>query len=97
MKEEEATMGAICGVCNGDMLKVDGCTPTLIIHNGRPYVRFTVGSLGDFYEDGDSTIQCTDCGAKRGRFHHLGCDCEYCPVCGGQLLSCDCELTYVQA
>jgi hypothetical protein len=33
---------------------------------------------------------CHDCGAKEGQIHDLGCDMEYCPFCGGQLISCEC-------
>jgi hypothetical protein len=33
---------------------------------------------------------CGDCAAKLGEYHLGGCDWEVCPVCKGQLLSCDC-------
>ena len=40
---------------------------------------------------------CHDCGIKLGEFHHDNCDMEECPVCGGQLISCDCNnVTYIR-
>ena len=33
---------------------------------------------------------CHDCGCKEGEIHEVGCDCERCTNCGGQLISCDC-------
>jgi rRNA maturation endonuclease Nob1 len=34
---------------------------------------------------------CHDCRVLVGEFHVPSCDVEECPVCGGQLISCDCE------
>ena len=33
---------------------------------------------------------CHDCAAEHGEFHQPGCDCETCPCCKGQLLTCKC-------
>lgn len=33
---------------------------------------------------------CGDCLAKQGEYHLDNCDWEVCPVCGRQLISCDC-------
>ena len=34
--------------------------------------------------------KCGDCRVPEGALHHFGCDQERCPVCSGQLISCDC-------
>lgn len=72
------------------MLTENGCGYSDVIINGSSYKRIKVGDPGDFFEGYDSETRCGDCGAKLGYFHHLGCDCERCPSCGGQLISCDC-------
>ena len=42
-----------------------------------------------YFDDGE---HCHDCGIlnRQGNFHHPGCDIERCPICGYQLISCEC-------
>ena len=35
---------------------------------------------------------CHDCGCIKGQFHVPSCDVERCPSCGGQLISCECDV-----
>ena len=35
--------------------------------------------------------QCHDCGCFEGELHMPDCDMEWCPFCGGQLISCLCS------
>ena len=46
-------------------------------------------------DDPNDTVEyCDDCWAKKGQYHLSFCDLERCPNCGGQVLSCDCRLTW---
>ena len=83
--QNEATpqTGYPCDVCGRDPLNSKGCRASIILATGRKYKRVP------FY--GDRGERCHDCNALSGHFHHWGCDDEICPVCGGQLISCDCE------
>lgn len=94
---------ARCELCGEDMCVSKGCIGVDLYPinsetkysriSETKYSRIKVGDPGDFYE-GDTDVVCGDCGAAYGYYHHVGCDCEICPKCGGQLLSCDCELEY---
>ena len=82
---------AKCELCGREMLTATGCSSKWIFANGKTYKRIKVGDPGDFFEGEKPGTRCGDCGAQVGYFHHMGCDCERCPSCGGQLISCDCE------
>jgi len=70
---------AVCTDCNLEMTTADGCTLAQVPIAGvlRPRLRC-------------ADRRCGDCGATARAFHHLGCDLERCPNCGGQLISCGC-------
>lgn len=86
---------AKCKYCGKDMLHAKGCACIPIVHNGKEYQPIKVGDPGDWYEGKKDAI-CGDCGAHYGHYHHPGCDIERCPVCGHQLISCDCDENSVE-
>ena len=75
---------ATCEVCKQEMNTADGCVDgTLYLTDGTTVFRSRTHWC-------DSGGRWTDCGAKHGQPHHLGCDVERCPYCMGQLISCGC-------
>jgi hypothetical protein len=47
---------------------------------------------GEEPEDwGANRVPCHDCSVIAGQIHVFGCDVERCPVCGGQLIYCECD------
>ena len=55
---------------------------------GRAVPRIRYGSEHDDW--GADQHPCADCAVFKNEFLVPGCDGEECPVCGGQLLSCNC-------
>lgn len=84
-----------CILCGEIIGKSPGCidVPMYMINDPRTFHKIRVGDPDDFFEGNEDAV-CDDCGAAYGEFHHEGCDCEICPICGGQLISCDCGLFY---
>lgn len=72
----------------------------ILTKDNRAYMRIKYGDEEKFYNyKFNINAQyyafdykyCGDCGAKKGEIHLDGCDWEICPICGHQLIACDCE------
>jgi hypothetical protein len=59
--------------------------------DGKEFKRIKFGDEQSQY-DVYKQSHCGDCGVKEGYYHVLGCDLEICPKCGGQMISCSCNL-----
>ena len=57
---------------------------------GSEHQRVRYGDEADDWGAG-SGKPCHDCRVIKGQIHVFGCDVERCPVCGGQLISCECD------
>jgi len=80
----------ICTVCGKEMQIAAGCVEIIPIRKGNIRIaRIPYGGNGK-----NTSGRCTDCGVTAGHYHHFGCDCERCPVCGGQFAFCDCWTKY---
>jgi hypothetical protein len=56
------------------------------------YLRLTYGSETFGAPAPVGRRPCRHCGAVRGQLHEPLCDYEQCPVCGEQVMSCDCGI-----
>jgi hypothetical protein len=72
-------------------LEAAQAVPSVII-DGRRFARLRYGSEGRGWCCARGP--CHDCAAIKGELHGLHCDCERCPACGGQMISCACGAAY---
>lgn len=86
---------ATCPEC-GQQMTVDTCTntdPLVLLVNGHPHAlqRIRYGATAERWDATEPPERCHDCHVTIGGLHHWGCDLEACPLCGQQLIGCECK------
>jgi len=82
---------AICRSCNKEMSDASVTTCT-----GNTHIEYPDGKVLKAVPFDPKLLhlprwfRCPECNVVPGGNHHPNCDQEYCPRCGGQLVSCAC-------
>ena len=79
---------AVCRWCGQEMTTSSSCTVRALHRDGRRIELIPFGT-----EPGRRALRlrCFDCGVAAGGLHHVGCDVQRCPSCGGQMMTCECR------
>ena len=78
---------AVCDWCKREMTTAASCSAAAL-HRGGQAIRMIPWGKERGWA---ARTRCGDCGVMRGGFHHPGCDIQRCPLCFGQMMSCDCR------
>jgi hypothetical protein len=78
---------AICDWCNREMTTARSCTVADLHLDGVSVPMVPWGREPGWR----ATSRCHDCGVLPRQLHHLGCDVQRCPLCGDQMMSCECR------
>lgn len=81
--------------CGEEMIPYGACLFVRVhkTSRSRGVDRIVYGCEDDDWGAGEGP--CHDCNVGEGYPHHVGCDAERCPSCGGQFISCECRLDYL--
>lgn len=78
---------AVCDWCGSEMTTAESCNVKALHRGGVPTAMIRWGRERGW----KASSRCGDCGVLPGRYHHLGCDVQQCPVCRGQMITCGCR------
>ena len=81
-----------CKACKRTKQSDEGCTTRPKKIKGIEYLPIPYGkeSAWEMYHMTPEP-NCRDCGTPLGKYHHLKCCVEQCPVCGRQWITCKCK------
>jgi len=85
-KDRKKGREALCG-CFGNRT---GCVFSLVKFPGVEKLERDKSSIHDWAKDFEKN-PCRGCNVMYGAIHHINCDDEKCPKCGGQILTCNCN------
>lgn len=86
----EAVLEVFSPICSPMYLNQPDCVFTHVKIGNKIYKRKPETTKNcEFYDE--LPTYCHYCGIVYGNIHHIGCEIERCPKCGGQFVCCDCH------